>query len=45
MSGDAADDITVCEMLVDGTSCGQEFPDEVAWQEHYEDAHLDDDDA
>jgi hypothetical protein len=32
------DDTHVCE--VDG--CGQEFPDELAWQEHYEDTHLDD---
>lgn len=36
MSG--SDDTTICE------ACGREFIDEVAWQEHYEDQHLDDDD-
>lgn len=36
------DDTTICEVLVNGMACGETFPDEVAWQEHYEDAHGDD---
>jgi hypothetical protein len=38
------DEITICEaFLSDGSQCGREFPDEVAWMEHFEASHLDDD--
>jgi len=37
----AEDETVVCE--VEG--CGQEFPDQWAWQEHYEDTHLGEDES
>lgn len=38
------DDTTVCNVIGDdGLECSQEFPDELAWQEHYEDTHLGED--
>ena len=33
------DETAICEAFVNGRPCGREFPDEVAWQEHYEDEH------
>jgi len=40
----AAEETTICEaFLPDGSQCGREFPDELTWQEHYEDEHADDD--
>jgi len=35
------DEVTICEAFVDGGQCGREFPDHVAWQEHYEAEHPD----
>ena len=39
------DQTTICNVTdADGIECGRELPDELAWQEHYEDTHLGEDD-
>jgi len=41
MLPDDEDEVTICEAFVEGGQCGREFPDPVAWQEHYEAEHPD----